>query len=174
MKKVIFGLTALLAACVFFMGCPNTSTSDPTTGTEETPAFTITFNASAQWAGPSFTVDDDWESLEVTFFEAPDQSKVQFCLVSDAVKAEQSWGTEYWSTYPAATETTTIVFDDWFVQESDDGSIESHGATKFTKANFQNKTTESFTLKVKSAKATKTDGTVVDVVPVKDWGSSVN
>lgn len=35
MKKVIFGLTALLAACVFFMGCPNTSTSDPTTGNEE-------------------------------------------------------------------------------------------------------------------------------------------
>lgn len=35
MKKVIFGLTALLAACVFFMGCPNTSTSDPTSGNEE-------------------------------------------------------------------------------------------------------------------------------------------
>ena len=35
MKKVIFGLAALMAACVFFMGCPNTSTSDPTSGTEE-------------------------------------------------------------------------------------------------------------------------------------------
>lgn len=179
MKKIKVLLSALaMVAAMAFVSCGG-GAGDPTSAPAaagETVAFTMTYKASAQWAAPVFTVADDWKSLEVVFADGTDFDKIQFAVTSDSVKAEQSWGKEYYAMYPAATKTSTIVINDYFEVNKDDSdkTLKDYGATKITQISIQNKTTGALTVKVVSAKVTKTDGTVIDVIPVADWGSAIN
>lgn len=181
MKKIKVLLSALaMVAAMALVSCGGKAGDDGTSSpaaTGETVAFTMTYNANAQWAAPEFAVADDWKSLEVVFADGTDFDKIQFAVISDSVKAEQSWGKEYWSLYPVATKTSTIVINDWFEVNKDEESgktLKENGATKVSKISIQNKTKEALTVKVVSAKVTKADGSVIDVKPVKDWGSTVN
>ena len=74
--------------------------------------FTISFNGQQYCAG-SFATADDWASIEIKFAEVPPTEEVQFCLTSDAVQKEESWGTAYFSRYPQVAEVVTIDLDDW-------------------------------------------------------------
>ena len=186
MKKSLLALAVLAGISMLFMGCPSGTDAEPTsdpkvnTPVETAKPFTISYKSNAQWAAPTFEVAGDWVSLEVKFADGADLSKNQFCVISDKVEKEESWGTQYFSKYPKADATTKIVFADWLVKNDEengaevaDSSLKAKGATKITKCSIQNMTKDSFELKVKSAKATKADGTVEDVVPAGDWGSSV-
>lgn len=178
MKKIKVLLSALaMVAAMAFVSCGGAAdgTSEPA-ASGETVAFTMTYNANAQYAAPVFTVADDWKSLEVVFADGTEFDKIQFAVTSDSVKAEQSWGKEYYAMYPAATKTSTIVLNDYLEVNKDesDKTLKDYGATKITAISIQNKTKDALTVKVVSAKVTKADGTVIDVKPVKDWGSAVN
>lgn len=179
MKKIKVLLSALaMVVAMAFVSCGGAAdgTSEPA-ASGETVAFTMTYNASAQWAAPAFTVEDDWKSLEVVFADGTDFEKIQFAVISDKVEKEESWGTSYFSLYPAATKTSTIDINNWLEVETNNESgktLKDNGATKINKISIQNKTKDALTVKVVSAKVTKADGTVIDVKPVGDWASSVN
>ena len=178
MKKTLLVLSAILALSLAFVGCKKSTGGDEPDSSDPgaKPAFVMTYNAGAQWAAPAFTVADDWESIEVVFADGTDFDKIQFAVISDKVEKEESWGTAYYSLYPQATATTKIEFAKWLNEEKgEDGStLADHGATKIAKISIQNKTTGAVTVKVISAKITKTDGSVVDVKPVGDWASKVD
>ena len=140
---------------------------------EAKPVFTMTYDAEKQWAAPTFTVDSDWVKLDVEFDK--DYSEViQFCCISDKVEKEESWGTQYYSCYPGATVKTSIdiaaVLD---LKNNQGATLKDNGATKIEKISIQNKTKDAQTVNVLSAKVTKADGSVIDVVPEGDWGSKV-
>lgn len=180
MKKIKVLLSALaMVAAMAFVSCGGGAGDDGTSNpaaSGETIAFTMTYNAGAQWAAPTFSVADDWKSLEVVFADGTDFDKIQFAVISDKVEKEESWGTSYYSLYPAATKTSEIIINDWFEVETNDSgkTLKDYGATKITTISIQNKTKDALTVKVVSAKVTKADGSVIDVKPVKDWGSAVN
>ena len=96
-------------------------------------------------------------------------------MTSDAVEAEESYGTEYFSRYTQVAEVVNIDLDDWINnQENEFGeTLAEQGATKITSVNIQAKTTDSPDVKVASAIVTKKDGTKEAVVAVKDWASTV-
>lgn len=185
MKKSLLALAVLAGVSMLFMGCPkgtdSTPTSDPAVPAETAKPFTIQFSADKQWSAAEFTVQSDWKSLTVVFADDAPLDKIQFCLVSDKVEKEESWGTAYYSKYPKAEATTTIDFAAWLdildkneaKEDVAGSSLKDKGATKINKANIQNMTKDAFSVKIKSAKVTKTDGTVIDVVAAKDWASNV-
>ena len=128
-----------------------------------------------QFCAGSFATADDWASIEIKFAEVPPTEEVQFCLTSDAVQKEESWGTAYFSRYPQVAEVVTIDLNDW-INNQKDGSgktLAEQGATKITSVGIQAKATDSPDVKVASAIVTKKDGTKEAVVAVKDWGSTV-
>lgn len=168
MKKLLTMVAVLATACVMFLGCPQEATTDE----GPAPAFTITYKDSAQWAAPTFTVKDDWKTLEVEFDK--EYADIQFCVISDAVEAEQSWGTSYFSIYPKAEVKTTLDIAAQLEIANDSGkTLKDNGATKVEKISIQNKTASGFKVKVMSAKVTKADGSVENVTPAGDWGSEV-
>lgn len=180
MKKIKVLLSALaMVAAMALVSCGGKAGDDGTSSpaaTGETVAFTMTYKANGQYAAPTFTVADDWKSIEVVFADGTDFDKIQFAVTSDSIKAKQDWGNEYYAMYPAATKTSTIVLNDYLEVNKDesDKTLKDYGATKITAISIQNKTKEALTVKVVSAKVTKADGSVVDVKPVGDWGSTVN
>jgi len=126
-----------------------------------------------QWAAPTVTIDASWKKLTYEFVENP--ANVQFCVVSDAVKSEESWGKAYYSVYPALnSESTTSELDlDALLTELKDLSAE---ATKITSVNLQFTAAtadENSIAKVKAVVATKEDGTKELVKMAGDWGSSI-
>lgn len=132
---------------------------------EVTPKpFTVKYNGK-QYAAGVCTPTDDWESIEFEFETIPEE--VQICVVSDAVKAEQDWGTEYYSNYIAIEDTKISV------NLAEQVTAIGNGATKITGVNLQAKTTTAPDLKVKGAIVTKKDGTKEAVVAVKDWATEV-
>lgn len=140
---------------------------------EAKPVFTMTYDAEKQWAAPTFAVDSDWVKLDVEFDK--DYSEViQFCCISNKVEKEESWGTQYYSRYPGATVKTSIDIAAVLDLRDDQGfTLKDKGATKIEKISIQNKTKDAQTVNVLSAKVTKADGSVIDVVPEGDWGSKV-
>ena len=180
-KLLKVGILSALLACgmIFCTSCKQSA--DPTPPKEEEkPAevtgkpFTISFNGK-QYSAGSFATADDWVSIEIKFAEVPSTEKVQFCLVSDKVEKEESWGPAYFSRYPQVAEVVTIDLDDWINNQKDDSgkTLAEQGATKITSIGIQARTTDSPDVKVASAIVTKKDGTKEAVVAVKDWGSTV-
>ena len=179
-KLLKVGILSALLACgmIFCTSCKQSA--DPTPPKEEKPAevtgkpFTISFNGKQYCAG-SFATADDWASIEIKFAEVPPTDKVQFCLVSDAVEKEESWGTAYFSRYPQVAEVVTIDLNDWINNQKDTTgkTLAEQGATKITSVGIQAMTTDSPDVKVASAIVTKKDGTKEAVVAVADWASTV-
>lgn len=178
MKKTLLVLSAVLALSMAFVGCKKSTGGNEPDGSDPktvaNPVFVLTYNADAQYAAPEIAVADDWASIEIVFADDTPFDKIQFAFTSDAVKAQQSWGTEYWAYYPKATATSKFVIADTLTAESEDGTLVSNGATKIVKVAIQNVTKEAITVKIMSAKVTKTDGTEVEFKLTGDWGSSVN
>ena len=114
--------------------------------------FTISYTA--QWAEAGFTVEEDWDSIELKFSEFSD--KVHFKIYSD-VEGKES--------YPPITQTSLINFDN-IIKDIE-------GATKITKVIIQAKEADVPDVKISSAIVTKKDGTTKSVVPSPIWGSSV-
>ena len=142
---------------------------------EVTPkAFTISFGGK-QYSAGTFATADDWVSIEIKFAEVPPTEKVQFCLTSDAVEKQETWGTAYYSRYPQVAEVVTIDLNDWINNQKDDSgkTLADQGATKITSIGIQAKTADSPDVKVASAIVTKKDGTKEAVVAAADWASKV-
>ena len=180
-KLLKVGILSALLACgmIFCTSCKQPEQpEDP--AKPEKPAevtgkpFTISFGG-AQYSAGSFATADDWVSIEIKFAEVPPKEKVQFCLVSDKVEKEESWGPAYFSRYPQVAEVVTIDLDDWINNQKDDSgkTLAEQGATKITSIGIQARTADSPDVKVASAIVTKKDGTKEAVVAVKDWASTV-
>lgn len=175
MKKTLLVVSAILALSLAFVGCKKSTGSNEPDGSDPAakPVFVLNYKANSQYAAPEIAVGADWESIEIVFADDTAFDKIQFAFTSDAVKAQQSWGTEYWAYYPKATATSKFVIADALTAETDDGTLASHSATKIVKIAVQNTTTGSLTVKIMSAKVTKTDGSVIDIKLNGDWGSTV-
>ena len=172
-KLLKVGILSALLACgmIFCTSCKQPE--QPGDSTTPKP-FTISFNGK-QYSAGSFATADDWVSIEIKFAEVPPKEKVQFCLVSDKVEKEESWGPAYFSRYPQVAEVVTIDLDDWINNQKDDSgkTLAEQGATKITSIGIQARTADSPDVKVASAIVTKKDGTKEAVVAVKDWASTV-
>ena len=168
------GILSALLACgmIFCTSCKQSADSTPPK--EEGKPFTISFNGQ-QYSAGTFATADDWVSIEIKFAEVPPTDKVQFCLTSNKVEKEESWGPAYFSRYPQVAEVVTIDLNDWMNNQKDASgkTLADQGATKITSIGIQAKTTDSPDVKVASAIVTKKDGTKEAVVAVKDWGSTV-
>ena len=137
----------------------------------ETPK-TVTWTG--QWAGPTLTVEADWATVTVVFEEKP--AGVQFCVSSDFVTSEESWGKAYQSTYPQIEGTTASV--DVAAELAVMQAKEGDGSTKVEKIVVQN--TEKFegevtskTAKIKAIIVTLKDGSKKLVEASGDWGSKI-
>ena len=180
-KLLKVGILSALLACgmIFCTSCKQSA--DPTPPKEEekpaevTPKpFTISFGGK-QYSAGTFATADDWVSIEIKFAEVPPTEKVQFCLTSDAVEKQETWGTAYYSRYPQVAEVVTIDLNDWINNQKDDSgkTLADQGATKITSIGIQAKTADSPDVKAASAIVTKKDGTKEAVVAAADWASTV-
>ncbi|MCR4954978.1 MAG: carboxypeptidase-like regulatory domain-containing protein [Treponema sp.] len=130
--------------------------------------FTIRYREDARWSSGVFNVEDDWESIEVTFAPDTDLSRLQFNCVSDSLEKVESWGNSYYQTYPQIFgEISSVNF------ANELASVAKYGATKIVNCNIQNTTSDGFDVKVLSAVVTKKDGTKVNVKAIADWSSTI-
>ena len=175
------GILSALLACgmIFCTSCKQPEQPEdpakPEKPAEVTPKpFTISFGGK-QYSAGTFATADDWVSIEIKFAEVPPTEKVQFCLTSDAVEKQETWGTAYYSRYPQVAEVVTIDLNDWINNQKDDSgkTLADQGATKITSIGIQAKTADSPDVKVASAIVTKKDGTKEAVVAAADWASTV-
>ena len=134
--------------------------------------FKITYNENQKYAAVLFSVEDDWKSLEVIFADDTNFDNIQFNVLCDTVQSEEDWGLAYYTTYPQIVQAKNTLD---LAIELNALKINSNNAkTKLTAIKIQNSTEQGFSVDVVSAKVTKTDGTVVSVKPVVDWGASLN
>jgi hypothetical protein len=141
---------------------------------EWNPAKTITWKG--QWSGPSVTVEENWAKVTVIFEEKPEN--VQFCVNSDYVVKEESWGKAYQSTYPAIADATASV--DLAAELETMKAIEGDQSTKintvtiqYTQAVAEDEQNPP-TAKLKAFIVTLTDGTQKLVLPTFGWGGSIS
>ena len=138
------------------------------------PAGSITMTWHNLWAYPILEVQPDWVSVEYVFDEEPAEDKLQFCVVSDKIEKVESWGNAYFCVYPKVEKTSVLVIDDLMNMKNDkDKTLIDNGATKITMIGVQSKVSNKHSLTALSIKVTKKDGSVENVVPKKDWGSTV-
>lgn len=138
------------------------------------PAGSITMTWNNLWAYPILEVQPDWVSVEYVFDEEPAGDKLQFCVVSDKIEKVESWGNAYYCVYPEVKKTSVLVIDDLMNMKNDkDKTLIDNGATKITVIGVQSKVSNKHSLTALSIKVTKKDGSVENVVPKKDWGSTV-
>lgn len=162
MKKT-FLVGALVALAMTFTSCMDGLLADP-------EPFTITYKDSAQWAAPTLEVKDNYDFIEIEFDATKDDlANIQVCAITDAVEAEQSWGTSYFTNYITVPEDgkLKVVFADELAKQT------ANGAKKITKLTIQNKLATGFDLKVKKATITKKDGYQLAAEFAGDWGSTV-
>ena len=166
MKKSLLILGALAAMSMIFMGCPNSSTSDPTTGESYT-----TVTATSGYAGPAWNVESDWETFTIEFAAVP--SKMQFCNTSDVVESVEEWGNKYYSTYSGEITTTTASVDlaaQLAALQATESSI-----TKIVSVTLQDMGAGDGVAKGKKVYATKTDGTTTELsIPQASWGYTLS
>ena len=138
------------------------------------PAGSITMTWNNLWAYPILEVQPDWVSVEYVFDEEPSLEKLQFCVVSDKIEKVESWGNAYYCVYPVVEKKSVLVIDDLMNMKNDkDKTLIDNGATKITVIGVQSKVSNKHSLTALSIKVTKKDGSVENVVPKKDWGSTV-
>lgn len=172
MKKSLLVLSALLALSMAFVGCKGGASdpdiSDPS-GDVVKPAFTISYTGINGEA--YFDVQDDWKSLEIEFVELDDA--MQIAVKSKEAKAEHKDWTEYYAYYfaPENVKVTFVMDEVLATLKAECGEDNVTLAT----IGIQDNADAAKTFKVKSAKVTKTDDSVVDVKPRADgWNSSIN
>ncbi len=169
MKKL---LTSIVALTMLFAltAAPKKKKADA----PAKPAGSITMTWNNLWAYPILEVQPDWVSVEYVFDEEPAEDKLQFCVVSDKIEKVESWGNAYFCVYPKVEKTSVLVIDDLLNQKNDKGkTLLDNGATKINVIGVQSKVSNKHSLTALSIKVTKKDGSVEDVVPKKDWGSTV-
>ena len=169
MKKL---LTSIVALTMLFAltAAPKKKKADA----PAKPAGSITMTWNNLWAYPILEVQPDWVSVEYVFDEEPAEDKLQFCVVSDKIEKVESWGNAYFCVYPKVEKTSVLVIDDLLNQKNDKGkTLLDNGATKINVIGVQSKVSNKHSLTALSIKVTKKDGSVEDVVPQKDWGSTV-
>lgn len=160
MKKTLLSLFAIATLAISFISCDNGSSSS-----SEVSYTTVT--CTSAYAGPAWTVDDDWVSVTWEFTEAP--TNIQICSASDAVEAEQSWGTSYYSAYTGEITTTTYT-----VTISEQLAVvneSSEDATEITTVTLQDMGDGDGVAKVIKVYATKSDDTTEELtIPEPSWG----
>lgn len=169
MKKL---LTSIVALTMLFAltAAPKKKKADA----PAKPAGSITMTWNNLWAYPILEVQPDWVSVEYVFDEEPAEDKLQFCVVSDKIEKVESWGNAYFCVYPKVEKTSVLVIDDLLNLKNDKGkTLLDNGATKINVIGVQSKVSNKHSLTALSIKVTKKDGSVEDVVPQKDWGSTV-
>ena len=169
MKKL---LTSIVALTMLFAltAAPKKKKADA----PAKPAGSITMTWNNLWAYPILEVQPDWVSVEYVFDEEPAEDKLQFCVVSDKIEKVESWGNAYFCVYPKVEKTSVLVIDDLMNMKNDKGkTLIDNGATKITMIGVQSKVSNKHSLTALSIKVTKKDGSVENVVPKKDWGSTV-
>lgn len=169
MKKL---LTSIVALTMLFAltAAPKKKKADA----PAKPAGSITMTWNNLWAYPILEVQPDWVSVEYVFDEEPAEDKLQFCVVSDKIEKVESWGNAYFCVYPKVEKTSVLVIDDLLNLKNDkDKTLIDNGATKITMIGVQSKVSNKHSLRALSIKVTKKDGSVENVVPKKDWGSTV-
>ncbi len=100
MKKLLLIASALLAFT--FFGCDQPSNP----GKSGVVTKSTTIKATSNYAGPEWTVEDDWDSIKFVFAETP--SNMQLKFTGEKVKAVQDWGTEYDATYSGLIKSDSI------------------------------------------------------------------
>ena len=169
MKKL---LTSIVALTMLFAltAAPKKKKADA----PAKPAGSITMTWNNLWAYPILEVQPDWVSVEYVFDEEPAEDKLQFCVVSDKIEKVESWGNAYFCVYPKVEKTSVLVIDDLLNQKNDKGkTLLDNGATKINVIGVQSKVSNKHSLTALNIKVTKKDGSVENVVPKKDWGSTV-
>ena len=169
MKKL---LTSIVALSMLFAltAAPKKKKADA----PAKPAGSITMTWNNLWAYPILEVQPDWVSVEYVFDEEPAEDKLQCCVVSDKIEKVESWGNAYFCVYPKVEKTSVLVIDDLMNMKNDkDKTLIDNGATKITVIGVQSKVSNKHSLTALSIKVTKKDGSVENVVPKKDWGSTV-
>lgn len=137
---------------------------------EYDPIKTITFKG--QYAAPTVAIDATWKELTVSFAEQP--SDIQFCVTSDAVEKEESWGTAYYATYPQVTgETTTLDLAALLTELQGKSSNVTKIVTVGIQYTAKPAEGETYSTQVKAVVATKADGTKELVNLTPDWGSEI-
>ena len=169
MKKL---LTSIVALTMLFAltAAPKKKKADA----PAKPAGSITMTWNNLWAYPILEVQPDWVSVGYVFDDEPAEDKLQFCVVSDKIEKVESWGNAYFCVYPKVEKTSVLVIDDLMNMKNDkDKTLIDNGATKITMIGVQSKVSNKHSLTALSIKVTKKDGSVENVVPKKDWGSTV-
>ena len=138
------------------------------------PALTVTWTG--QWSGPSIQIEEGWTKVTAIFEEKP--ADVQFCVNSDYVVKEESWGKSYQSTYPPIADATASV--DLAAELATMQAIEGDQSTKITTVTLQYTQTVAEgetnppTAKLKALLVTLADGSQKLVKPAFAWGGSIS
>ena len=133
---------------------------------EEVTITTIT--ATAGYAGPEWTVEDDWVSIKFEFSEVP--SNMQLKFTGDVVKSVQNWGTEYDAAYSGLIEDTSIekTINDMI-------PFMELNSTKVTKVSIVDMGQANGVAKITRVSVTKSDGTTQELtIPDPSWGYTKN
>jgi len=170
-KESVTVTEAITLYAIWEKNAENTEPDNPTPATlaYETPK-TVTWTS--QWSGPSVSVEADWAKVTVVFEEAP--AGVQFCVNSDYVVKEESYGKAYQSTYPAfAAASATVDIAKELADMQAKAGDQSTKVTTITVQNVDKLENESKTAKLIAVIVTHTDGSQELVTPTMGWGGSI-
>ena len=158
MKKLLLIASALLAFT--FFGCEQPSNP----GKSDVVTKSTTIKATSNYAGPEWTVEDDWDSIKFVFAETP--SNMQLKFTGEKVKAVQDWGTEYDATYSGLIKSDSIE-----KRFSDMIPYMELGSKTVTHVSLVDMGNANGVAKIIKVEVTKTDGSTEELsIPDPSWG----
>lgn len=132
-------------------------------------SYPITVHCTVQYAGPEFSIKDDWKTLTINFKEVPVQPC--FNINCDIVESEEDWGTKYYTDYLFDYEEGSLSFtfklDECLTTLKE---LSGNPDAKLKVATFYSNENEA-TFVIESIIATKNDGTE-ELLPIPElaWG----